>query len=177
MVEFRLCGSWKVMVNVVLLLTLRRTMVGASGGPEQGHTDVWVCTSEGVTVCKGEEDLPNPLGARVTHVHAGSLSSCVCTACSSTPTSSAACLCGRLRARGRPSEPESPDQLLVAPPPAPEHSGAPPDSPRSQLTKTKFHCFIDSSRWRQRWSLSGEPSNSVSRSLKVLEFFLSCQRI
>lgn len=36
-VELRHCGSWKVTVSVVLLLTLRRTIDGASGAPEQGH--------------------------------------------------------------------------------------------------------------------------------------------
>lgn len=37
-VELRHCGSWKVTVSVMLLLTLRRTIDGASGAPEQGHT-------------------------------------------------------------------------------------------------------------------------------------------
>lgn len=37
-VELRHCGSWKVTVSVLLLLTLRRTIDGASGAPEQGHT-------------------------------------------------------------------------------------------------------------------------------------------
>lgn len=36
-VELRHCGSWKVTVSVVLLLTLRRTTDGASGATEQGH--------------------------------------------------------------------------------------------------------------------------------------------
>lgn len=38
-VELRHCGSWKVTVRVLLLLTLSRTMDGASGAPEQGHRE------------------------------------------------------------------------------------------------------------------------------------------
>lgn len=44
-VELRHCGSWKVTVSVVLLLTLRRTIDGASGGPEQGHREASACMS------------------------------------------------------------------------------------------------------------------------------------
>lgn len=39
-VELRHCDSWKVMVSVVLLLTLKRTIEGASGAPGQGQRDV-----------------------------------------------------------------------------------------------------------------------------------------
>lgn len=39
-VELRHCGSWKVTVSVVLLLTLKRTIEGASGAPGQGQRDL-----------------------------------------------------------------------------------------------------------------------------------------
>lgn len=79
----------------------------------------------------------------LTHVRAGSPSSCVCTACSSTPRLSAVCLCGRPPERGRLSEPELPGPPPAAPPPPPGSSGGPPDSPRSQLqhkTHTTTRC-------------------------------------
>lgn len=44
-VEFRHCGSWKVTVRLVLPLTLRRTIDGASGAPEQGHRGALTITS------------------------------------------------------------------------------------------------------------------------------------
>lgn len=69
----------------------------------------------------------------VTYVHAGSPSSCVCTACSSTPRLSAVCPCDRPPERGRLSEPEPPGLPPAALPPPPESSGGPPDSPHSQL--------------------------------------------
>lgn len=68
-----------------------------------------------------------------THARAGSPSSCVCTACSSTPRLSAVCPCGRPPARGRPFAPEPPGRPPAARPPPPESSGGPPDSPRSRL--------------------------------------------
>lgn len=75
----------------------------------------------------------NHIWFRGTHVRAGSPSSCVCTACSSTPRLAAACPCGRPPMRGRLSAPEPPGPPPAAPPPAPASSGGPPDSPRSRL--------------------------------------------
>lgn len=66
-------------------------------------------------------------------MRAGSPSSCVCTACSSTPRLAAACPCGRPPMRGRLSAPEPPGPLNAAQPPTPASSGGPPDSPRSRL--------------------------------------------
>lgn len=72
-----------------------------------------------------------------TYVRAGSPSSCVCTACSSTPRLAAACLCGRPPERGRPSGPAPPGPPPAAPPPPPGSSDGPPGSPRSQLQRSQ----------------------------------------
>lgn len=93
------------------------------------------------SVVQGEY-LSRAFGRRsafLTHVRAESPSSCACTACSSTPMPSAACLCGRPRATGRPSEPEPPGRPPAARPPPPGRSGGPHGSPRSQLKHTHTH--------------------------------------
>lgn len=68
-----------------------------------------------------------------THMHAGSLSSCVCTACSSTPRLVAACPCDTPPEKGRLAVPAPPTPPPAALPPPPASSGGPPDSPHSQL--------------------------------------------
>lgn len=61
-VEFRLWGSWKVTVSVVLLLTLSRTMVGASGGPdERGSKELSVAGERKLKVRRSEKTQePSP---------------------------------------------------------------------------------------------------------------------
>lgn len=94
------------------------------------------CLTDAQYVCCSFLDLireENRYTSTATHVRAGSPSSCVCTACSSTPRLSAACPCGRPPERGHLSEPEPPGLPPAAPPPPPESSGGPPDSQPSQL--------------------------------------------